>query len=75
MFNNYWFIVFTAMHLVTFCVGFVVYGMHFRARVAARRAYIWSVKWCAGIGAGVCIVSVLRHAIDLFYIWGETIKW
>lgn len=75
MFNNYWFQVFTIMHLVTFCVGFVVYGTHFRARIAARRAYIWSIKWCAGIGAGVCVISGLRYAIDLFYIWAETIKW
>ncbi len=74
MFNNYWFIVFSLMHLVTFCVGFVVYGMHFRARVAMRRAYVFSFKWCVGIGAGVCIVFLMRHGVDLLYRYAATIN-
>ena len=75
MLNNFWFLVFTIMHLVTFCVGFVVYGMHFRARVAMRKAYIFSFKWCVGIGAGVFIISLMRHGVDLLYRYADTLKW
>lgn len=74
MFNNYWVIVFSLMHLLTFCVGFVVYGMHYTARTAAKRAYIFSMRWCFGIGAGVFVVSVMRYVVDVLYTVGETIK-
>ena len=75
MLLNYWFTVFTLMFFATFMVTFVAYGTQHRAGKSAILAYIFSIKWCASIGACIIVCAVMRYAVDAFYVFADTCKW
>jgi hypothetical protein len=55
---------FSIMYLCLFCAGFLIYGMHYRAGVAAARAIILASQFCGILSA----ILAVRHLIGLLYL-------
>ena len=56
--------VFGIMYLCLFCGGFLVYGMQYRAGVAAARAIMLASQFCGLLSA----ILAVRHLIGLLYL-------
>lgn len=61
---NYTLLFFGIMYLCLFCAGFLIYGMHYRAGVAAARAIMLASKFCGILSA----ILAVRHLIGLLYL-------